>query len=188
MAGFRRFANPVTDLRYGGMGPRSPKWRFLTRMLPPDSCRPAFRSPANAGFDVDLTRESLVDLVLNRPQRRLIPAHAWAAMTTPWEPARFMLVSRDGTHKKPTVRPYISAAVRALGREARRAARRHLQHQASASGVPRSQDQGPQPHAQYLADEQARLVDPKATALLLDRKTISPKGTANFFIVRSGKS
>src|SRR5262249_57536430 len=40
----------------------------------------------------------------------------------------------------------------------------------------------------YLADEQARLVDPKAIALLLDRQdNITETSTANFFIVRGGR-
>ncbi|HBH52261.1 MAG TPA: branched-chain amino acid aminotransferase [Planctomycetaceae bacterium] len=39
----------------------------------------------------------------------------------------------------------------------------------------------------YLADEQARLVDPKAISLLLDRNdNITETSTANFFIVTSG--
>jgi branched-chain amino acid aminotransferase len=39
----------------------------------------------------------------------------------------------------------------------------------------------------YLADEQARLVDPQAIALLLDRNdNITETATANFFIVHDG--
>jgi branched-chain amino acid aminotransferase len=40
----------------------------------------------------------------------------------------------------------------------------------------------------YLADEQARLVDPKASALLLDRDdNITETATANIFIIQHGR-
>jgi len=154
-----------------------------------------FRSIKHVGFEMDLTREALADLVLELIEHnaRLIPSHHDLGVSMFVTAGTALIYSGfDATqlHRKPTVcvhtfpLPFELWADRyAVGQHVVTPSIRHLPPECLDPKIKaRSRMHW------YLADEQARLVDPKAIALLLDREdNISETSTANFFIVRNGR-
>jgi len=153
-----------------------------------------FRSLKHVGFDVDLTRESLRDLVLELLEHnaRLIPANhdlGVSMFITAGTSPLYAGFEGRATCKKPTVcvhtfpLPFeLWAEKYTLGQHVVTPSIRHLPPECLDPKIKaRSRMHW------YLADEQARMVDPHAIALLLDRQdNITETSTANFFIVRSG--
>jgi len=154
-----------------------------------------FRSLKHVGFDVDVTRESLADLVLELLEHnsRLIPANhdlGVSMFITAGTSPLYAGFEGMATCKKPTVcvhtfpLPFeLWAEKYTWGQHVVTPSIRHLPPECLDPKIKaRSRMHW------YLADEQARMVDPKAIALLLDRQdNITETSTANFFIVRSGK-
>lgn len=154
-----------------------------------------FRSLKVVGFEMDLTREALADLVLELLEHnaRLIPSnHDLGVSMFVTAGTSLIYTGYEGmhTHKKPTVcvhtfpLPFeLWADKYTTGQHVVTPSIRHLPPECLDPKIKaRSRMHW------YLADEQARLVDPKAIALLLDRQdNVAETGTANFFIVRSGR-
>jgi branched-subunit amino acid aminotransferase/4-amino-4-deoxychorismate lyase len=154
-----------------------------------------FRSIRFTGFEVDLTREALVDLAkeLIDHNARLIPPHhdlGVSMFVTAGTSLVYTGYSGMATQRKPTIcvhtfpLPFeLWAEKYTLGQHVVTPSIRHLPPECLDPKIKsRSRMHW------YLADEQARLVDPKAIALLIDRQdNITETGTANFFIVQSGK-
>lgn len=154
-----------------------------------------FRSIRHAGFDVDLTPGAVVDLgkELIEHNARLVPPHhdlGVSLFITAGTSLLYMGYGGMSTHRKPTVcvhtfpLPFeLWADKYANGQHVVTPSIRHLPPECLDPKIKaRSRMHW------YLADEQARLVDPKAIALLLDRQdNITETSTANFFIVQPGK-
>ncbi len=154
-----------------------------------------FRSLKHVGFDMDLTREALADLVLELLEHnsRLIPPHhdlGVSMFVTAGTSLIYTGFEGMSTHRKPTVcvhtfpLPFeLWAEKYMLGQHIVTPSIRHLPPECLDPKIKaRSRMHW------YLADEQARLVDPRAVALLLDREdNVAETATANFFIVRSGR-
>jgi len=154
-----------------------------------------FRSLKYAGFEMDLTHDSLADLVLELLEHngRLIPAHhdlGVSMFVTAGTSLLYTGFEGMSTHRKPTVcvhtfpLPFeLWAEKYSLGQHVVTPSIRHLPPECLDPKIKaRSRMHW------YLADEQARLVDPKAIALLLDRQdNVAETSTANFFIIRSGR-
>src|SRR5262245_44149388 len=154
-----------------------------------------FRSLRHVGFEMDLTRDALADLVLELLEHnaRLIPAHhdlGVSMFVTAGTSLLYAGFEGMSTHRKPTVcvhtfpLPFeLWAEKYSLGQHVVTPSIRHLPPECLDPKIKaRSRMHW------YLADEQARLVDPKAIALLLDRQdNVAETSTANFFIIRSGR-
>ncbi|HEY2253262.1 MAG TPA: aminotransferase class IV [Planctomycetaceae bacterium] len=154
-----------------------------------------FRSLKHVGFDVDLTRDSLADLVLELLEHnaRLIPANhdlGVSMFITAGTSSIYAGLEGMATHRKPTVCVHTFPLPFELWAE-KYTAGQHVVTPSIRHLPPECLDPKIKARSRmhwYLADEQARLVDPKAIALLLDRQdNITETSTANFFIVRSGK-
>ncbi|MGE5191793.1 MAG: aminotransferase class IV, partial [Deltaproteobacteria bacterium] len=154
-----------------------------------------FRSLKHAGFEMDLTREALADLVLELLEHnaRLIPPHhdlGVSMFVTAGTSLIYTGFEGMATYRKPTVcvhtfpLPFeLWAEKYATGQHVVTPSIRHLPPECLDPKIKaRSRMHW------HLADEQARLVDPRAIALLLDRQdNVAETATANFFIVRSGR-
>jgi branched-subunit amino acid aminotransferase/4-amino-4-deoxychorismate lyase len=154
-----------------------------------------FRSLKHVGFEMELTREALADLVLELLEHnsRLIPAHhdlGVSMFVTAGTSLIYTGFEGMATHRKPTVcvhtfpLPFeLWADKFTLGQHVVTPSIRHLPPECLDPKIKaRSRMHW------YLADEQARMVDPRAVALLLDRDdNVAETATANFFIVRSGR-
>jgi branched-chain amino acid aminotransferase len=154
-----------------------------------------FRSIKHTGFDVDLTRESVVDLAkeLIEHNARLVPPHhdlGVSMFVTAGTSLIYSGYAGMSTHRKPTVcvhtfpLPFeLWAEKYATGQHVVTPSIRHLPPECLDPKIKaRSRMHW------YLADEQAKLVDPKAIALLLDRQdNITETSTANFMIAQPGK-
>jgi branched-subunit amino acid aminotransferase/4-amino-4-deoxychorismate lyase len=154
-----------------------------------------FRSLKHVGFEMDLTRGALADLVLELIEHnsRLIPPHhdlGVSMFVTAGTSLVYTGFEGMATHRKATVcvhtfpLPFeLWADKYVTGQHVVTPSIRHLPPECLDPKIKaRSRMHW------YLADEQARLVDPKAVALLLDRQdNVTETGTANFFIVRSGR-
>lgn len=153
-----------------------------------------FRSLKHVGFEIDLTREALVDLVLELLEHnaRLVPPHhdlGVSMFITAGSSLIYSGYEGMATHKKPTVCVHTFPLPFELWAE-KYTAGQHVVTPSIRHLPPECLDPKIKSRSRmhwYLADEQARLVDPKAIALLLDRgDNITETSTANFFIVRSG--
>jgi branched-subunit amino acid aminotransferase/4-amino-4-deoxychorismate lyase len=153
-----------------------------------------FRSLKYVGFEMDLTREALADLVLELLEHnaRLIPAnHDLGVSMFITAGTSLVYTGLEGmpTHKKPTVCVHTFPLPFELWAE-KFALGQHVVTPSIRQLPPECLDPKIKARSRmhwYLADEQARLVDPKAIALLLDRQdNVTETSTANFFIVRSG--
>jgi branched-subunit amino acid aminotransferase/4-amino-4-deoxychorismate lyase len=154
-----------------------------------------FRSIKHVGFDVDLTRESLAELAeeLIEHNSKLVPPHhdlGVSMFVTAGSSLVYLGYAGMSTHKKPTVCVHTFPLPFELWAEKFTAGQHvitpSIRHLPSECLDPKIKARS-RMHW-YLADEQARLVDPKAIALLLDRQDcISETGTANFFIVDDGR-
>jgi branched-chain amino acid aminotransferase len=154
-----------------------------------------FRSLKHVGFEMDLTREAVADLALELIEHnaRLIPAHhdlGVSMFITAGTSRLYTGFEGMSTQRKPTVcvhtfpLPFeLWADKYATGQHVVTPSIRHLPPECLDPKIKsRSRMHW------YLAEEQARLVDPKAIALLLDRQdNIAETSTANFFIVGSGR-
>lgn len=154
-----------------------------------------YRSIKHVGFAVDLTPEAFVDLVLElvRINTRLIPKHhdlGVSMFVTAGTSLIYTGAAGRATHKRPTVcvhtfpLPFeLWSEKYTLGQHVITPSIRHLPPECLDPKIKaRSRMHW------YLADEQARLVDPQAIALLLDRDdNITETGTANFLIVQKGR-
>ncbi|HTI49767.1 MAG TPA: aminotransferase class IV, partial [Planctomycetaceae bacterium] len=154
-----------------------------------------FRSVRHVGFDVDLTRDALIDLAkeLIDHNARLIPPHhdlGLSMFITAGTSLVYTGYAGMSTYRKPTIcvhtfpLPFeLWAEKYTLGQHVVTPSIRHLPPECLDPKIKsRSRMHW------YLADEQARLVDPKAIALLIDRQdNITETSTANFFIVQPGK-
>lgn len=148
-----------------------------------------FRSMKVVGFDSDLTRETLVDLVLELVEHnvRLIPEHHDLGVSMFITAGTSQLYTGPSTAaRKPTVCVHTFPLPFELwsdkyhrGQHVVTPSLRHLPPECLDPKIKsRSRMHW------YLADEQARLVDPTAIALLLDRQdNVTETATANFFIV-----
>jgi len=151
-----------------------------------------FRSARYVGFDIDLTRETLADLTLELIEHnaKLIPQQhdlGVVMFITAGTSLTYTGIAGLDTHRKPTIcvhtfpLPFeLWAEKYELGQHVVTPSIRHLPPECLDPKIKsRSRMHW------YLADAQARLVDPKAIALLLDRQdNIAETGTANFFIVQ----
>jgi branched-chain amino acid aminotransferase len=153
-----------------------------------------FRSLKHVGFEIDLNREALCDLVyeLLEHNARLIPAHHDLGVSMFVTGGTSLVYSGYwgmATHKKPTVCVHTFPLPFELWAE-KYTAGQHVVTPSIRHLPPECLDPKIKARSRmhwYLADEQARLVDPKAIALLLDRQdNVTETSTANFFIVRSG--
>ncbi len=154
-----------------------------------------FRSLKHVGFEMDLTRDALADLVLELVEHnaRLVPANqdlGVSMFVTAGTALIYAGFEGMATHRKPTVCVHtfplpceLWAEKYTTGQHVVTPSIRHLPPECLDPKIKaRSRMHW------YLADEQARLVDPKAIALLLDRQdNIAETSSANFFIVRSGR-
>lgn len=154
-----------------------------------------FRSLKHVGFEMDLTREAIVDLVLELLEHngRLIPAnHDLGVSMFVTAGTSLIYTGLDGqaSHRKPTVCVHTFPLPFELWSE-KYVTGQHVVTPSIRHLPPECLDPKIKARSRmhwYLADEQARLVDPKAIALLLDLQgNITETSTANFFIVRSGK-
>jgi branched-chain amino acid aminotransferase len=154
-----------------------------------------FRSLKHVGFEMELTREALVDLVnelLEHNGRLIAPHHDLGVSMFVTAGTSLIYAGLEGlaSHRKPTVcvhtfpLPFELWAEKFIsGQHVITPSIRHLPPECLDPKIKaRSRMHW------YLADEQARMVDPKAIALLLDRQdNITETSSANFFIVRSGR-
>jgi branched-subunit amino acid aminotransferase/4-amino-4-deoxychorismate lyase len=144
---------------------------------------------------MDLTPEALADLVLELLEHngRLIPPHhdlGVSMFVTAGTALIYTGFEGMATQRKPTVCVHTFPLPFELWAE-KYAAGQHVVTPSIRHLPPESLDPKIKARSRmhwYLADEQARLVDPKAIALLLDRQdNVAETATANFFIVRSGQ-
>lgn len=154
-----------------------------------------FRSLKHVGFEVDLNRETLVDLVLELVEHnaRLVPkGHDLGVSFFMTAGNSLVYLGLPGLeiHRKPTVcvhtfpLPFeLWADKYEMGQHVVTPSIRHLPPECLDPKIKsRSRMHW------YLADEQARLVDKQAIALLLDRNdNVTETATANFFIVQDRK-
>src|SRR4029077_12184669 len=154
-----------------------------------------FRSLKHVGFDLDLTREALRDLVLELLEHnsRLIPAHhdlGVSMFITAGTSPLYAGFEGMATCKKPTVCVHTFPLPFELWAE-KFTSGQHVVTPSIRHLPPECLDPKIKARSRmhwYLADEQARLMDPKAIALLLDRQdNITETSTANFMIVQPGK-
>jgi branched-chain amino acid aminotransferase len=153
-----------------------------------------FRSVRHAGFDIDLSHEALVDLAreLIDHNARLVPSHhdlGVSMFMTAGSSLIYLGYAGMTTYRKPTVCVHTFPLPFELWAE-KYAAGQHVVTPSIRHLPPECLDPKVKSRSRmhwYLADEQARLVDPKAIALLLDRQdNVTETGTANFFIVERG--
>lgn len=153
-----------------------------------------FRSLRHVGFEIDLTSEALTDLALELVEHnaKLIPDHhdlGISMFITAGTSLTYTGYWGMATHRKPTVGVHTFPLPFELWAE-KYAAGQHVVTPSLRHLPPESLDPKIKSRSRmhwYLADEQARLVDPKAIALLIDRQDcITETSTANFFIVQEG--
>lgn len=151
-----------------------------------------FRSLKHVGFEIDLSRETLTDLALEMVEHnaRLIPERhdlGVVLFITAGTSLTYTGIAGMAMHRKPTVCVHTFPLPFELwapkfdgGQHVVTPSIRHLPPECLDPKIKsRSRMHW------YLADEQARLVDPQAIALLLDRQdNVTETGTANFFIVQ----
>jgi branched-subunit amino acid aminotransferase/4-amino-4-deoxychorismate lyase len=154
-----------------------------------------FRSVRHVGFEVDLTREAVIDLAkeLIDHNARLIPPHHDLGLTmfiTAGTSLVYTGYAGMSTYRKPTICVHTFPLPFELWAEKYT----HGQHVVTPSIrhlPPECLDPKIKSRSRmhwYLADEQARLVDPKAIALLVDRQdNVTETSTANLFIVQPGR-
>ena len=154
-----------------------------------------YRSLKHVGFETDLTREALVDLALELVEHnaRLIPSgHDLGVSMFVTAGTALVYSGFEGmqTYRKPTVCVHTFPLPFELWAD-KYTAGQHVVVPSIRHLPPECLDPKIKARSRmhwYLADEQARLVDPKAIALLLDRQdNITETSTANFFIVRNGR-
>jgi branched-subunit amino acid aminotransferase/4-amino-4-deoxychorismate lyase len=154
-----------------------------------------FRSLKHCGFEMDLTREALIDLVneLLEHNSRLVPQHhdlGVSMFVTAGTSLIYTGYEGMATHKKPTVCVHTFPLPFELWFE-KFTTGQHVVTPSIRHLPPECLDPKIKARSRmhwFLADEQARLVDPKAIALLLDRNdNVTETSTANFFIVQSGR-
>ncbi len=154
-----------------------------------------FRSLKHVGFEMDLTRDALADLVLELLEHnaRLVPTHhdlGVSMFITAGTSLIYTGIEGLATHRKPTVCVHTFPLPFELWAE-KYAAGQHVVTPSIRHLPPECLDPKIKARSRmhwYLADEQARLVDSKAIALLLDRQdNVTETSTANFFIIRSGR-
>lgn len=154
-----------------------------------------FRSIKHVGFDVDLTPEAVVDLAneLIEHNSKLIPGHhdlGVSLFITAGTSLLYTGYAGMATHKKPTICVHTFPLPFELWFE-KYTAGQHVVTPSIRHLPPECLDPKIKSRSRmhwHLADEQARLVDPRAIALLVDRQdNITETGTANFFIVQSGR-
>lgn len=154
-----------------------------------------FRSLKHVGFDIDLTREALIDLVqeLIDHNARLVPPHhdlGVSMFITAGTSLTYTGYAGMGVHRKPTICVHTFPIPFELWAE-KYTAGQHLVTPSIRHLPPECLDPKIKSRSRmhwYLADEQARLVDPRAIALLLDRyDNITETASANFFIVQQGR-
>jgi len=154
-----------------------------------------FRSLKHVGFEMDLTREALADLALELIEHnaRLIPPHhdlGVSMFITAGTSLLYAGLEGAATYRKPTVCVHTFPLPFELWAE-KYSGGQHVVTPSIRHLPPECLDPKIKARSRmhwYLADEQARLVDPKAIALLLDRQdNITETSTANIFIVRSGR-
>jgi branched-subunit amino acid aminotransferase/4-amino-4-deoxychorismate lyase len=154
-----------------------------------------YRSLRHVGFPIELTPSAFHDTVLDlvRHNATLIPAHhelGVSMFVTAGTALIYTGARGRSTARRPTVcihtfpLPFeLWSEKYTLGQHVVTPSIRHL--------PPECLDPKLKARSRmhwYLADEQARLVDPQAIALLLDRNdNITETSTANFFIVASGE-
>ena len=154
-----------------------------------------FKSLRYTGFEIDLSRETIIDLALELVEHnaRLIPAHhdlGIVLFITAGTSLTYSGLAGLATHRKPSIcvhtfpLPFeLWAPKFETGQHLVTPSIRHLPPECLDPKIKsRSRMHW------YLADEQARMVDPKAGALLLDRQdNVTETSTANFFIVEDGR-
>jgi len=154
-----------------------------------------FRSIKHVGFEVDLTREAVVDLAeeLIEHNATLVPPHhdlGVSMFVTAGASLVYLGYAGLATHRKPTVCVHTFPLPFELWAE-KYSGGQHVITPSIRHLPPECLDPKIKARSRmhwYLADEQARLVDPKAIALLLDRQDcVTETGTANFFIVEEGR-
>jgi branched-chain amino acid aminotransferase len=154
-----------------------------------------FRSLKHVGFEVEVTREVLIDLVnelLEHNARLIRPHHDLGVSMFVTAGTSLVYTGYEGmaSHKKPTVCVHTFPLPFELWAE-KYTAGQHVVTPSVRHLPPECLDPKIKARSRmhwYLADEQARLVDPKAIALLLDRNdNITETSTANFFFVRNGR-
>ena len=154
-----------------------------------------YRSIRHVGFDVDLTRDALADLVLELIEHnaRLIPPHhdlGVSMFVTAGASQLYTGYEGHASHRKPTVCVHTFPLPFELWAE-KYAAGQHVVIPSTRHLPPECLDPKIKSRSRmhwYLAEEQARMVDPRAIALLLDRQdNVTETSTANFFIVREGR-
>jgi branched-subunit amino acid aminotransferase/4-amino-4-deoxychorismate lyase len=153
-----------------------------------------FRSMRAVGFEIDLTREDLRSLVceLIDHNSRLIPAtHDLGAVmfVTAGSSLTYQGMWGFDTYRTPSVCLHTFPLPFELWAEKFESGQ-HLVTPSIRTLPPECLDPKIKSRSRmhwWLADEQARLVDPKALALVLDRDdNIAETSTANFFLVEKG--
>jgi branched-subunit amino acid aminotransferase/4-amino-4-deoxychorismate lyase len=151
-----------------------------------------YRSLRFVGFEIDLSREALADLAheLVEHKARLVPAHhdlGVSVFVTAGTSPTYTGLAGLATARKPTICVHTFPLPFELWAE-KYSAGQHLVVPSIRHMPPECLDPKIKSRSRmhwYLADEQARLVDPAASALLLDRgDNVTETSTANFFIVR----
>ncbi|RPI83909.1 MAG: branched-chain amino acid aminotransferase [Planctomycetaceae bacterium] len=154
-----------------------------------------YRSIRHVGFDVDLTPDALVDIILELVtiNSRLIPRHhdlGVSMFVTAGTSLVYTGLAARATHRKPTVCVHTFPLPFELCAE-KYAAGQHVVTPSIRHLPPECLDPKIKARSRmhwYLADEQARLVDPRAIALLLDRTdNVTETATANFLMVHKGR-
>jgi branched-chain amino acid aminotransferase len=150
-----------------------------------------YRSLKYVGFPIDLSADALVDLALeliahNAP---LIPAHhdlGVSMFVTAGTSLTYTGIAGMASHRKPTVCVHTFPLPFELWAD-KYAQGQHLVIPSTRHLPPECLDPKIKSRSRmhwHLADEQARLVDRRAIALLLDRNdNVTETATANFFIV-----
>lgn len=153
-----------------------------------------FRSLKHVGFEIDLNSDAFVDLVLELVtiNSRLIPKHhdlGVSMFVTAGTALVYTGQAGRATHRRPTVCVHTFPLPFELWAE-KYTAGQHVVTPSIRHLPPECLDPKIKARSRmhwYLADEQARLVDPRAIALLLDRNdNVTETGTANFLIVQKG--
>ncbi|MFN9374340.1 MAG: aminotransferase class IV [Planctomycetaceae bacterium] len=153
-----------------------------------------YRSLRHVGFPVELTPAAFHDAVLDllRHNAPLVPAHHDLGISMNVT-AGTALIYTGAKGKATTRRPTVCIHTFPLPFElwaAKYSAGQHVVTPSIRHLPPECLDPKLKSRSRmhwYLADEQARLVDPQAIALLLDRNdNITETSTANFFLVTQG--
>lgn len=154
-----------------------------------------YRSIRHVGFDVDLAPDAFVDLVLELVtiNSRLIPRHhdlGVSMFITAGTSLVYTGYAGKSTHRKPTVCVHTFPLPFELWAE-KYSAGQHVVTPSIRHLPPECLDPKIKARSRmhwYLADEQARLVDPRAISLLLDRQdNVTETATANFLMVHKGR-